>query len=276
MDGHKKRIQTVTGQLEFQDGVLDQSNLVLQRGMELAQQGANGTMNPTQRAQMAEEVFGLRDQLASLANSSYQGVYVFSGGADNVPAYAPSTTPYTNPATGPSATRYEYTTAPGSHTTRTVEVADSLSVRNNADGSTIFSRAIGALERLGRALAGYATGPALTTPTPLPDGTGNAYSFPPDEALQRQDIANTLDLLKQASQQDIGTERVSLGARLNQLKSASAVVDTTTLSAKAPLSGLQDTDVPEAATNLTQARTALEASMAVSGKVLGLSILNYL
>jgi flagellin-like hook-associated protein FlgL len=63
---------------------------------------------------------------------------------------------------------------------------------------------------------------------------------------------------------------------MNQLQSAKSIVEVTRTNARESLSGLQDADIAESATNLTQARTALEASMTVSGQVLRLTILDYL
>jgi flagellin-like hook-associated protein FlgL len=134
------------------------------------------------------------------------------------------------------------------------------------------------LERLGRALVGYRTGPPVTSPSapPSPDGTGAPYTFPADYSSQTEDIRQTIDILKSASSLQLGAERSSLGARLNKLQSARSVVEVAQVSAQESLSGLQDTDIAESATNLSEAKTALEATMTVSGQVLRLTILDYL
>jgi flagellin-like hook-associated protein FlgL len=127
-------------------------------------------------------------------------------------------------------------------------------------------------------LAGYRTDPSVTDPSapPSPDGTGAAYTFPADNAAQAADIRQTIDILKSASSTQLGTERSSLGARLNKLQSARSVVEVAQVSARESLSGLQDADIAESATNLSEAKTALEATMTVSGQVLRLTILDYL
>jgi flagellin-like hook-associated protein FlgL len=127
-------------------------------------------------------------------------------------------------------------------------------------------------------LSGYRTNPPVTDPSspPSPDGSGTAYTFPADYAAQTEDIRQTIDILKSASSTQLGTERSSLGARLNKLQSARSVVEVAQVSARESLSGLQDTDIAQSATNLSEARTALEATMTVSGQVLRLTILDYL
>ncbi len=288
MQGHLERIQEVLGNLDYQEKVLGESENVVQRALELAAQGASETYSIESRASMAKEVFGLRDQLVSLANSTYQGVYVFGGGVDDTPPFeqqetfpiSPATPSrgYENPASGPASERYIYNAAAGASTTRTVEVSDTVTIRVNAAGSNLFSSAMDALERLGRALEGYRTDPAVTsTSSPVsPDGSGAAYTFPAEFSSQSADIRQAIDLLKSASRNQISVERSSLGARMNQLQSAKSVVEVTQTNARESLSGLQDADIAESATNLTQARTALEASMTVSGQVLRLTILDYL
>lgn len=274
MDGHLKRVSGVLGSLDFQEGVLRESQNVVQRSLELATQGANETLSSMDRKKIAEEVFGLRDQLVSLANSNFGGTYVFAGAADTAPPFAQQVTgDYIEPSNGAASIRYAYTTTVGADATRTVDISDTTSIRVNGVGSEVFTDAIDGLERLGRALAGYKTEPAAPA---SPDGTGAAYVFPDEFKQQTVDIRQTIDLLKAASKDKIGVELASIGARTNQLQSAKAVVESAQSRAQESLSVLQDTDIAESATNLTQAQTALEATMTLSGKVLRMSILDYL
>lgn len=279
MDGHLKRISGVLGTLEFQEGVLRESQSVMQRAMELATQGANETVKATDRKIIGEEIFGIRDQLVALANSSFQGAYVFGGAVDSTEPFVqqqgtPAPAPfYSNPTTGAASIRYAYTTTAGATSTRTVSISDTTAIRINGVGADIFTDAIDALERLGRSLTGFKTDPAVPG---SPTGTGDAYLIPDEFSLQTQDIRQTLDLLRSASEDSIASEIASIGARSNQLLSAKAIVEATQLRSRESLSSLQDTDVAESATNLTEAQTALEATMTLSGKVLRLSILDYL
>lgn len=282
MDSHLKRISGVLGSLDFQDGVLGEAQNITQRALELATQGANEIVSVSDRARMAEEVLGLRDQLVSLANSSFEGTYVFGGATDTTPPFSeqlnqlltpPATPFYQDPPTGAASIRYAYTTVAGATTTRTVDLSDTTSIRINGVGSDIFTGAVDALERLGRALAGYKTDPA---PPASPTETGVAYVFPGEFTQQTADIRQTIDLLKAASQDQIGTERASIGARTNQLLSAKSVVESTQMRAQESISALQDADIVESATNLTQAETALQATMTLTGRVLRMSILDYL
>ena len=272
IDEQKLRAETVLSQLSFQDDILAEANDTLIRAKEVAAEAANETVSDVQRASMAEEIFALRDQIVSLANSKFGGRFIYAGAADDQPAFSP-TTAFTNPASGPASVRYAYTTNSGNNLTRSVGVSDNLSVKVNTAGSAVFQNAIFAMERLGRAMAGFRTNPA---PPAAPDGSGTAFTFPQDFQQQTQDIQASLDLIETARQQDVMTERVNLGGRLTRVQTAKSILDLTKTNTTTVLSSLQDADITESATKLTQAQTALQASLQITGTLLNQSILNFL
>ncbi len=271
--GHKRRAESVTGVLAFQDNALAQANEILVRANELATQGANETIGVAVRAQMAEEVFELRNHLVSLANSQYQGRYVFAGVDDDDAPFGAST--YTNPATGAASERWVYddtTVEVGNARTRSVNITDDLQIAVAKPGDALFSNALAGLERLGRALAGFQTLPS----TGLPDGTGAAFNLPTELSLQTQEIQGSIDFIKQARERDIIPERVSVGAGLRRLQTALSLIDLTQTDATEALSKLQDADIAASGTGLQQAQTALEVSYSVTTRALQLNILQFL
>jgi flagellar hook-associated protein 3 FlgL len=270
ISGFEKRIGSVRSFLQFQDDALKESSDILVRAKEIAQQAANSTNNPEARRQLAEEVFQIRDHLASLANSTYQGKYVWGGADDDDPPFDPAT--YTNPATGQASRRFVFDGEDGTAVFRSVQVSDDLTVTVNADGQATFEGAIHALERLGRALSGYATNPA----TGAPDGTGNAYTFPADFETQTQAIRDSIDLIEDARKNDILVQRVEIGGKLRRLETAESLMRVSRVSGEEALSKLQDTDMTEAASQLSQIQIALQASYVVTNRVLNLSVLDYL
>jgi flagellar hook-associated protein 3 FlgL len=262
ISGHQDRIKTVQGLLTFQDGVVSQVNDALVRAQELATQGANETLDPAHRALISDEVMALRDHIVSLANSTYQGRYIFGGNDDGTPPYTAQT--YTNPPTGPESQRYTYNTSLAAGQTRTVNVTDDTSITVNTPGSTVFDNSIQALERLGRSLSGYATNPASGTP----DGTGSAYTFPAQYTTQTQDIKATIDLLNNARETDVLPEQSSIAGRLARLSSANDVLTQNMNSAKDVLGRLQDADITQSASDLTLAQSALQASLTVTTRLM--------
>ena len=267
VEGYQTRIGNIQSFLSFQDDNLNDVTNVMTRAKELATQGANETNTVDSRLAMAKEVFELRDHLVAIANSQYQGKYIYGGSDDDDPPFDAAT--YTAPTTGQASQRYVFDTDLGQSTTRSVNITDSLAVTTNTPGNTVFLNSINGLERLGRALQGYSTGPA----SGIPDGTGATYTT---SQQQTQDISHSIDLLNTAVSNDISPERASIAGRLRRLDTAVSILKATQTDGEQVLGRLQKADISESASNLAQAQTALQASYTVSARVLRMSILDYL
>lgn len=276
IDLYGNRISNVRGYLNFRDSVLDQTNQVLLRTRELAQQAANGTAGASVRSQIGDEVIQLRDQLVSLANSKYQDKYIHSGAADDTPPYGAAT--YTTPATGPESQRYNFTSATGTAVARTVKITDDLSVTVNTAGNQLFDNAIGAVERLMRALKGYSTGPMASdrSPTGNPDGTGTAYNLPAENDLQTTDIQNAMNSIATAMTDDIQPERSNVAGKVARLDTAETQLSALKHNLTELLGRIQDADAVVSASDLAQAQNMLNASLRAGAQILNNSILNYL
>lgn len=270
IEGYKSRIGVGTSMLSFQDGVLEQANDIIGRAKEIGTQAANESNSSITRQQMAAEIFQLRDQMVNLANSSYQGRFIFGGADDDDPPFDAAT--YATPATGLSSVRYAFDAENGTGTQRSIQISDDVSMTVTTGAGQLFSNTIDALERMGRALEGFSTNPATGTP----DGTGTAYAFPDDFSTQTLAIQDTLNLLEQARTGDIMPERVSIGARVKRLQTAESLLSLNKTSAEQVLDKLQNADVVESASKLSIAQTAFEASLQVTLRALNLSILNFL
>ena len=111
------------------DSTLSSVTTALQRAISLGVEGANGTLNPADRAAIATEVQGIQSQLVSLANLSYQGSYVFAGTATQTP-------PYVLDATSPSGVNYV-----GNSNTNSITLGNHFTLQTNVPGSQLFSAA---------------------------------------------------------------------------------------------------------------------------------------
>ena len=272
-EGHVTRIENARSSLAFQENVLQNAENILIRAKEIATQMANEVHSADSRASSAREVWGLRNQMVSLANSKFQGRFVFGGIDDDDPPFDGETTTYTDFGTTDSQQRYlfdNYDAPPtlASPPNRQTQITDNLSIRTSTAGDQVFSDVIASLEKLGRGLEGYRTDIA---------GTDFAEFTQPDEySLQTDVIRETIDELETARSNNLQPERSSLGERQRQLDSARSILDLVRNSSQTYLSELQDTDITEAATNLSLAQTALEASYNVTNRLLNISILDFL
>jgi flagellar hook-associated protein 3 FlgL len=272
LDQHQVRGQSARAVLGLQESIMAQMNDLLVRAKEIATQGASESLGASGRAQLAAEVFQIRDAVVTLANSKYQGRYLYSGAADTVPTYSPAAVGYTNSNSTASAQRYTFTSAAGATTERDVVIADGISVTVNTAGNRVFDSSIQALEKLGRALEGFDS----TTTGGIPDGGGVAWTFPNDIALQTQEILDSITALDSARTVEVAAEQVSVAGRLARLDNQISIMDTLKFNLNEVLTGTQGADVFESATNLSNAQNSLQVSMAVSGSILKINLLDYL
>jgi hypothetical protein len=80
---------TLQTRLQVSDSALSNVVAVLTRAVSIGTEGANGTLSAADRQAVAGEVQGLSSQLLSLANTTYQGTYLFSGYCGYHPAVYP-------------------------------------------------------------------------------------------------------------------------------------------------------------------------------------------
>lgn len=274
IEGHKNRMSYATAFLSHQDQVLSSVQGVLQRAKEVATQGVNETYSAVQREQISAEIFQLRDQLASLINTTFQGKYVYGGSDDDDPPFDASN--YTEApivTTDPAYTRYVFDNETGTAVTRDVDISDDTSITVNTSAGALFNRAMGALERLGRSLAGYRT---TVDVNGVPTGLGLAYTQPTDFNQQTQDISAAMDAIQTALEQDIIPEQTSIGARLNRIDTVGQVLDSLKYQSETHRSKIQDADIFESSARFSQLQTALQALMTTGARVNNLSLLDFL
>jgi len=126
-DQFLRSITSVQAELQNADSTLNSVVTALQRAITLGVEGANGTLNSSDRAALAVEVQGIQSQLLSLANLSYQGSFMFAGTASQ-------TAPYVLDSTSPSGVRYV-----GNSIINKITLGDHFTVETNLPGSQLFS-----------------------------------------------------------------------------------------------------------------------------------------
>ena len=99
-DSFTQSTNLVTGQLQVADSTLGSVVSQLTQAISLATEANNGTENASDVKSISNQISGILDEVQSLANTSYQGQYIFSGGQT-------STTPFaTSSASSPAVTTY--------------------------------------------------------------------------------------------------------------------------------------------------------------------------
>jgi flagellar hook-associated protein 3 FlgL len=224
--------------LGAQDQALGDAEQIMVRAQEIATQQASGLLSPSERAAAREEVHGLLQGLTAIGNQELAGRRLFGGLALDAPP----------PFTDPDATGYSAATAyVGSTQEFSIQVGGSASerVRISTRGDTVFADGLTSLEALQTAL-----GPG-----------GN--------------VASTLTGLAQG-QATIDAQRASVGSREAQLIDRGQQLSGLTVHEQQTLSHVQDADLAAVVAQLTQAQTALQATLAVAAQLAHTSLVSLL
>jgi flagellar hook-associated protein 3 FlgL len=236
VDSFQRSISSINGQFSTADSTFSSVATALQRAISLGVEGANGTLSDADRAAVAAEVTGIQAQLLSLANTSYQGQYIFAGTA--------TTQPFVVDPTQPSGVRYA-----GNTGINKVTIGNGYQVQVNLPGSQIFSAA-GADMFL-------AINDLITS---LQANTG---------------IGAAVTELGTAFTQVTG-QRVFYGNALNQTQSQQTYLSTQSLSLSQQLNSVAGANIPAVASQLVNDQTAQTAALEAIGKTTQSNLFDYL
>jgi flagellar hook-associated protein 3 FlgL len=218
----------VSGQLQVADSALGSVVTELTSAISLATSANNGTMNSSNVKSVSNQILGILNEVLLLANTSYQGNYIFGGTQT-------STTPFTmTTATSPASTSYN-----GDNNVNYLETPSGQKIQLNVSGSQIFlgsgtNSVFGALNAL---VADYSSGTVNTA-----------------QAVSDTQALNTA--LNYVSQQ-----RVTIDNSLTQLTAASDAVTNQKTQLTSAQTSLMQADVATVSTQLSLAeaqQTALE------------------
>jgi flagellar hook-associated protein 3 FlgL len=208
------------------------------QAISLGVEGANGTLSDANRQAIAEQLTGIRNQVLSLANQTYQGNYVFAGTAT-------STQPFVLDSTQPNGVKYN-----GNTQVNSITISQGNTIPINVPGSQIFTNPAG--DVLG-SLNGMIT--ALQNNTGLVAANTNLQQAFTQLTRQRVFYGNTLQQL-QSTQTYLSSNKIQLAQQENTLVGA---------------------DLASSITNLQQATTATNAILSATGQILStLNLLNFL
>lgn len=171
--------------LQVSDSALSTVVSQLTSAVSLAIEANNGTMNANDVKSVANQIAGIRDEVLSMANTTYLGTYVFSGSKGTTPAYSLDT------STSPAVATYQ-----GDTDVEYLKTPNGQSIQLNVPGSQIFSAAgnnvLGTLNQL---VADYSSGTASSTAVSDTEALGTALSY---VSQQRVVIDNSITRLTSA------------------------------------------------------------------------------
>jgi len=230
-------VQAMRTQMQAADSALNSAEQAVQRAVTLGVQGATSTLSDDDRTAIANELFGIKDQLLELSNSSLQGVYLFGGTAVSRP-------PYLADNASPSGIQYQ-----GNDQSNQVEVGQDYWIRSNLPGTAIFGDgSTGVFKSISDLI------------TAVQNNSG-------------VDVATSS--LKNLDAQ-LSAARVQYGNSMNQLDSSESIMNDRHVELQQQLSDISAVDMPQAISNLVSAETSRNALLQVIAKTNGLSLFDYL
>lgn len=235
--GYLQSLNAINGQLSTADSTLNSVENALQQAISLGVEGANGTLSDSDRTDIAQELQGIQSQLISLANTSYEGNYLF-GGTET------TTAPYTASSSDPSGVTYN-----GNSDVNSVSVGNGYQIEVNIPGSQLFSA------------SGNSVFLALNNLITAMQSDG--------------DIASATTALSSASNY-LTAQRVFYGNAMDQVQSQTTYLNTAKQQLASQQSSLGAADMTTAATNLTTAQTDEQAAMEAISKLSQNTLFDYL
>jgi flagellar hook-associated protein 3 FlgL len=228
-DSFTETSSMVTGQLQVADSALGSVVSQLTQAIALATSANNGTMNASNVKAISAQVAGILDEVQSLANTSYQGQYIFGGSQTGAAPFSTST------GASPAVTTYS-----GDANIDYLELPNGQKIQMNVPGDQIFlgggtNSVFGALNAL---VADYSGG-TVNTAQAVSDTTAlsSALNY---VSQQRVAIDNSINRLTDASGA-IGSQQTQLtGAQSNLMQADVAHVSTQLSLAETQQTALED------------------------------------
>jgi len=232
-----QNITTLTGSLQTAGSALSSVVEALTSAQTLGVEGATGTTNTQNRQAIAQEVQGIQQQILGLANTTYNGQYLFSGTAT-------TTQPYVADANSASGVTYN-----GNANTNSVEISEGQAMPINLPGSQLFSNSI---TNVFQSLQDLYT----------------ALNNNGDVAGATTEVQNALNY--------VSTQQTFYGNSVDRLNNAQTFLTQEQTQLTQTESSALDVDMAKAITDLSQGVTTQQALLAAGAKISQLNLFSYL
>jgi flagellar hook-associated protein 3 FlgL len=237
VDQFTRNISTLQGELQTADSTMSSVITALTQAVTLGVQAGSSSLSATDRTSLSSQIQSVAKQLLTLANTSYQGSYIFAGTNSGQPAYIAD-------PLSPSGVTYQ-----GNAATNNVEISQGQTITTNVPGSQIFSSGSNDVFAALTSLAQAAQ-------------TGNG-------------VPAAVTQLK-AAFDHVNAQRTFYGSQLNQLSTTETFLANDKVQLASQESTATGIDLAQAATDVQRALTARSAILAAGGKIQTTSLLDYL
>ena len=232
-----QNISSLTAPLNVADSALSSVVEALTSVESLGVEGASGTVNSSNQQALAQQVQAIQQQIMGLANTTYNGEYLFSGTAT-------TTQPYATDANAPSGVTYS-----GNNSSNSVEISEGQAMPTSLPGSQLFSNAT---TNVFQSLQDLCT--ALNSNSNIPAATAEVQS-----ALNY-----------------VSTQQTFYGNSVDRLNSAQTFLTSEQTQLTETESNTLDVNMAKAVTDLSQAETTQQALVQAGAKISQVNLFDYL
>ncbi len=236
-DQFVSNVDTSLSWLDYTDTTLNQLGNVLHRVRELSVQGANGTNDDNAMMALKQEMIQLKNQALDIANTEFNGKYVFNGQMTDRPPY-------------PDEDNLLVETDPG---IINLEIGAGVTLGINKTGTEIFGKAddVDNVFKLFDDIMGFFDGS---------DYTG---------------LSNTIDKI-QTRLDTVLEIRSDIGAKTNRIELALGRLQDIGINLQTLQSKTEDADIAEVITNLKTYENVYQASLSTGAKLIRPSLIDFL
>ncbi|HMD20214.1 MAG TPA: hypothetical protein VKH40_07820 [Alloacidobacterium sp.] len=219
-DSFSQTESSTVGALQVTDSTLGSVVSQLTQALTLATEGNNGTLNANDLQSISTQIAGIRDEVLSLANTTYMNRYIFSGSQGG-------TAPYTlNSAVTPNTATYN-----GDAVTSYITTPAGQKIQSNVPGNQIFSDPTNdVLQMLNNLVADFSTGTASASAISDTTALNSALNY-------------------------VGQQRVVIDNSITQLQAAQSYTQTQGTQITSAQTNLMQADVAQVSTQLSTAET---------------------
>ena len=229
------------------DQALTQVLTLVDQASSLGAEGLGAATSATTRQQLAQQVQGIFDQVVSLSQTQNGGTYIFGGDANTSPSYRLDPSQPNGVDVLSTALNTSVVQDPNGGTFPAGLTAGQIFDHRNPDGTLAPDNLFGAVNAL------YVG---------LNNNDSNA-------------IAGALTSIQQASAY-VNTQQSFYGALQNRVTAALSTASALNVSLTQQISSIRDTDLSQAAVQLTQGETQQQAALAAQSKVPKTSLFDFL
>jgi len=232
-----QNISSLTGSLNVADSALSSVVEALTSAQTVGVEGTSGTLNSGNLQALAQQIQGIQQEILGLANTSYDGKYLFAGTAT-------TTQPYVADANAASGVAYQ-----GDDNSNSVEISPGQAMPTSLPGSQIFSNAT---TNVFQSLQDLYT--ALSTNTNI--------------SAAVTEVQNALSY--------VSTQQTFYGNSVDRLNNTQTFLTQEETQLTETEGNALDVDMAAAVTDLTQTETAQQALVEAGGQISQLNLFNYL